>query len=332
MVVQKTVEKAVGDWLHFVGVRGLLPEVVVAFSGGRDSTVLLHALKQVSASVELHLEAWHVNHQLQVESTDWALYCAHVCAKWDIVFKVFSVNIEQKAGESLEALARGARYQVFSDHMAANSILVTAHHQQDNAETFLHHALRGSGIRGLRGIAPWKAFGADAFLARPLLNVSTEEISAYAAEQGLTWITDPSNQDQRFTRNFIRHEILPVLQSRYPAAVSCLARTIGHAREAEELLALFAKQDLQNMEMNTPLGPALKVVLLLEKTLAQQKNVLRYWLKTHHVLPPEASRLDEFIRQLKEAKADKHPSLSCGGGLLKKINRKTLLLSDLLSC
>jgi tRNA(Ile)-lysidine synthase len=132
----------------------------------------------------------------------------------------------------------------------------------------------------------------------------------------LDWISDPSNQNQRFSRNFIRHEVLPVMTQYYSAAVACVSRTIRHCREAEELLEILAQQDLAEMEIKTPYGNALSVEIFLRKTIAQQKNVLRVWLKIQNILPPEDSRLSEFLRQLRAAKADKHPTLPCGEWIL----------------
>ena len=341
--LKKTLLDTLAAWLNtppfLKGGRGDFSGIAVAFSGGRDSTVLLHALnalfqvgarhdspekvgarhdspEKVGARHDSPIEAWHVNHQLQPEASSWAEHCAAFCAHYNIPFRSFAVKIEQKSGDSLEALARTARYRVFKEQAAPGSVIVTAHHQQDNVETFLHHALRGAGVRGLRAIAPWKSLGQESFLARPLLEISTEQIAAYALEHGLTWIIDPSNQNQKFSRNFIRHEVLPSMQQHYPAAVACLSRTVRHCREAEDLLELLAQQDLAQMTIKTPYGSALRLEIFLEKTCSQQKNALRYWLKIQDILPPEDLQLSEFLRQLREAHCDKHPSLPCGEWIL----------------
>jgi tRNA(Ile)-lysidine synthase len=150
--MKKTLLDTLTDWLD-------------AISGGRDSTVLLHSLNHLKkkSKKSFSLEAWHVNHQLQPEAMAWVKQCANFCIEQNIPFRFFEVTVGEKRGESLEAAARMARYQVFLDNISPHNILVTAHHQQDNVETFLHHALRGAGVRGLRGIAPWKPFGDQSF-------------------------------------------------------------------------------------------------------------------------------------------------------------------------
>ena len=191
--------------------------LVVAYSGGMDSHVLLHALVDLRQRHGWRLRAIHIDHNLQPAAADWAAHCAGVCKELAVPLAVERVSVTQVAGDGLEQAARRARYQALVRQLTAGEVLLTAHHRDDQAETLLLQLLRGSGVRGLAAMAPLTERGGSR-LARPLLRWGRAALAEYARSMALNYINDPSNGDAAFARNFLRHEILPVLASRWPNA------------------------------------------------------------------------------------------------------------------
>jgi len=185
----------------------------VAFSGGIDSHVLLDAMATLRPQLSATLNAVHVNHGLNAKAAQWAAHAVSVCELLDIPCHVFNVNASAKKGESPEAAARDARYHTFSALIEAGDVLLTAHHREDQAETLLLQLVRGAGPHGLAAMPLSRSFS-NGQLARPLLAVEQALINDYAAEKALLWVEDPSNQELGFERNFLRHEVMPILK--YP--------------------------------------------------------------------------------------------------------------------
>ena len=183
----------------------------IAYSGGLDSTALLHSMH----SIELPIHAVYVNHHLQKESDDWQHYCEKQCKQWEIPFSVLHAEILKKPQQSLEELARNTRYELLGNLLTDNEALITAHHQDDVVETMLLQLLRGSGPSGLAAMPECKQLTVGLHL-RPLLKITREQIKNYAREYQLNWIEDPSNQDNRFDRNYVRNEVMPKLIARWP--------------------------------------------------------------------------------------------------------------------
>ena len=296
----------VGD---FVAARTATDEpLALGLSGGCDSLVLLHLL--ASLGLGQRLSAIHVHHGLSPNADTWANFCAEFCARLDISLDVQSVTVNLKSGQGIEAAARQARYAAFSN-CAAPTILL-AHHQGDQAETLLFNLLRGAGVAGAAGMADERRHG-DIRILRPLLNVPRSALEAYAVANQLSWIEDESNTDTRFTRNFLRHDVLTVISQRFPAAEQNLAQAAGHFSEAAVLLDALAEEDWQmardvetlNLRRLRPLGAA------------RIKNLLRYRLRQMAWQTPVATRLDEFVRQLLSAAPDRHPELKLDKGLMR---------------
>jgi len=255
----------------------------VAFSGGCDSHVLLHVLFSLSKSEmktnlgELKIAAVHVHHGLQDSADSWSKHCEQVCINLDVEYKLLKVNATPKSGQSPEAAAREARYNAIADFIPENDILLVAHHQDDQAETLLLQLIRGAGPRGLSAMPKMKLLG-DNRVLRPFLNISQQVILEYAAKHDLHWIDDPSNTDTRYDRNRIRHEVLPVLQQRWPSVSKTLARVSQHQAEAVECLRELAEVDWQQtFDKNTQRG--LSISKLQSLSIARQKNLLRYWIE-----------------------------------------------------
>lgn len=281
----------------------------VAYSGGLDSTVLLHFLKQQHYPVH----AIHINHQLQSQSTQWAEHCVQQCKAWNIPCTVKTVDVNKQVGESLEAAAREARYAVFKEILAENTIICTAHHQDDQAETLLLQLLRGSGVAGLAAM-PVNASLGKGYLVRPFLSVSRASLHEYAINQGLKWIEDPSNEKTEFDRNYIRHEVMPVLQKRWPGATQTLSRSAEHCAQASDLITECAKQDYAVASLQNTLS--IHACLLLSE--ARQKQLLRYWLVKQGFSLPSTAQLQQLSDQLLNSREDAEPLIRWGNVVVRR--------------
>ncbi len=271
---------------------------VVGFSGGLDSTVLLHAASSLARDANLELSALHVHHGLSASADVWANACLQVCQKLGIPLTILRVNIPQKTGEGVEASARRVRHKALAGHPA--DWILLAHHADDQAETVLHNLLRGAGVRG-SGAMP----ESRGRVLRPLLSLPRDELLAYARSHRLVWVEDDSNADSRYTRNFLRHEILPLITPRFPRAREQLAAAAFRFREADSLLEDLAVLDLGNSPSEFPLP----LTLFRELPDSRARNLLRAMLTWHHVQPPDERRMNEFVRQLRTAGNDRHPRI-----------------------
>ena len=201
---------------------------VIAYSGGLDSTALAHALsclkREHAHFAETPVVAIYIDHQLQPESSSWSEQCAENAAEFGIEFQSLSVTVQLESGKGPEASARDARYSALHATLYGGDWLLSAHHREDQAETLLLNLIRGSGPAGVAGIGDVRRFG-PGWLVRPMLNVNRADILQYAIDHELKWVEDPSNADRRFDRNFLRHEVLPRLRSRWPDIAARLQRS-----------------------------------------------------------------------------------------------------------
>jgi tRNA(Ile)-lysidine synthase len=270
-------------------------KLCLAFSGGLDSCVLLSALLHAQKKLNFELNAMHVHHGLSPNADAWADFCVESCKVLKVPLQVVHVKVDKKAGLGIEAAARQARYQALLNYDA--DFIVLAHHQDDQAETFLLQLLRGAGVKGLSAMA---AFDAKRRLLRPLLDVCRAEIEAYASDAKLKWVEDESNQDIHYDRNFIRHELTPVLKQRFPSFQTALARSASHMAEASSLL-----DDLATLDAETCIQDSrLNLLGLAKLSEARAKNLMRWWLTGLGFSLPSKERLDEILQQLLHAKAD----------------------------
>ncbi|MEN9847337.1 MAG: hypothetical protein RL368_77, partial [Pseudomonadota bacterium] len=195
----------------------------VAYSGGLDSHVLLHALAKLRTHCTAHLHAVHIHHGLNPRADEWAKHCQQVCADLGIPSTVHAIHIPRNTGASLEALARDARYAALKSIIGEGEVCFTAHHGDDQAETVLLQLFRGAGVAGLSAM-PRSAPLGNGWQVRPLLNYSRTQLQHYATTQQLHWIEDDSNLDLRFDRNFLRHAVLPILRQRWGSLSPTLQR------------------------------------------------------------------------------------------------------------
>ena len=278
----------------------------VALSGGLDSTVLLHRL---TAQRTPRLHAVHVHHGLQKAADDWVRHCRALCRALDVPLTVKRVRIPPRAPEGPEAVARAARHAALRSVLKAGDVLALAHHRDDQAETVLLRALRGSGVAGLAAMREWAPP-----LWRPLLNTPRAELRAYAETHGLRWIEDPHNQDPRYARSWLRAQLLPMLRERWPQADEALARLARHAAEAQELLDERAAADLAAVQ----LAPRqLSASGLRALSPARRHNLLRHWLAGEGEAP-DSAWLGRFETELLNAKPDASPRLAHGTGELRR--------------
>lgn len=259
----------------------------IAFSGGLDSTVLLHLLAHLARHHSLPaLSAIHIHHGLQAAADAWPEHCQSVCDTLGVSLQVIRVSVQP--GASLERAAREARYAAFMSLTEADDVLLTAQHRDDQAETLLFRLMRGAGVRGLSAMPAQRPLGQGTLL-RPLLDVTRAELEAYARAHQLHWIEDPSNEDRQFSRNYLRHQVLPLLTARWPQAQASMARSAAHLREAQGLLDELAQLDLA--QAATPSGfpwldlPSLELVPLANLSAARQRNALSHWLEPLTRLP-----------------------------------------------
>jgi tRNA(Ile)-lysidine synthase len=295
---------------------------VVAFSGGLDSSVLAHAI----AGADVPVVAVHINHGLQAESEDWARHCEEFAVSLGIEFHGHTVRVQLESGKGPEASARDARYAALHAEVHSGDWLLSAHHREDQAETLLLNLVRGSGPAGIAGIGAVRRFGAG-WLVRPLLDFDRAELEAYAQRHSIRWIDDPSNADKRFDRNFLRHDILPRLKTRWPDIARRLQRSALLSGEASGLLVDLAKIDLEALG-----GQAgrLPVQDLLDLPRDRRKNLIRYALRARGLTVPTALQLDTILDDVLRAREDAQPQVRWSGGSARRYRGALYLLPDTL--
>lgn len=298
--------------------------LIVALSGGRDSTVLLHAMTRLRARLAPALAAIHLDHALQPASAGWAAACAARCAAYGV--PLISARLDQRpgVGDSIEAWARAARYAFFGQALGPQDLLITAHHQDDNAETFLLNALRGSGPAGLRGIASLRPLGRG-WLGRPLLAIDATRIARYAEAQKLMWDVDPMNASLRLSRAFLRDQVLPLLRQHWPAASRALARTAARQRTAVKVNDAFADRLLDTV---VPRGATtLPLHAVQDLTPDLQATVLRRWIARAALPIPDSTHVERMQTCVLGARADRIPTVTWKGACLKRYRGTLYLLA-----
>ncbi len=300
----------------------------VAFSGGMDSTVLLHAMARLAQSHCLPpLRAIYIHHGLQEAAEAWPAHCQRVCDELQVPLRIISVAVAATA--SVEQAARTARYAAFVEQLDADEVLLMAQHQDDQIETLLFRLMRGTGVAGLRGIPLTRALSCGQVL-RPLLGISQQHILEYAQQHQLQWVEDPSNGTDDFDRNYLRHQVVPALKARWPQMQQNMQRTAQHMGEAQELLDELAAQDLQRAQIEPALAwlhvPCVNLDVLRELSVLRQKNLLRYWLAPLTLLPDTAHWVG--WDSLRDAQVDAQPIWRLHNGALWRSQRRVYWLSD----
>jgi len=253
---------------------------VIAYSGGVDSRVMLEVL----ASIKPHgkeLIAVHVNHGLYEKAEDWENKAIEVATKHNVPMFIERLNMQHSS--AIEENARDLRYEALNKYVEEGDFVFTGHHKNDNTETILFRLFRGTGLNGLSGIPETRPFGKGNLL-RPILNLSRKDIELFAKENDLTHVEDPSNKDSKYTRNFIRNEVLPLLETRWNRVVENVNALAKKANEAESLLQEIAKEDLENMQdinKNYSTAPCINMEKLLSLSSSRAKNALFYFVNEH---------------------------------------------------
>lgn len=287
---------------EFLAGQSDLSKLTVAYSGGLDSHVLLHLIAELpQLRPDIQIRALHINHRLQTQSDEWAEHAAETAQSLGVPISVVPVDIESSHQDGPEAAARLARYSAFSEHLEPGEHIMLAQHADDQAETFILQALRGSGPDGLASI-PKKRVFSKGFMSRPLLACTREQLQAYASQHDLNPIHDPSNDDRRFDRNFLRHEILPKLKTRWPAATRTLARSANRCSAASQTLLGLAQEDLRQVRLRGVSELSVSEI----KTLPRERayNALRLWVRQSGLRMPRLQDLAEVYRQLVTSRPD----------------------------
>ncbi len=298
--------------------------VFVAYSGGLDSSVLLHLL--LSEPRDWEILPWHVNHGLVEVAEQMELFCAEQARRLGLELRIDRLQLAE-LNSNVEAEARRQRYRLFRQHGRAGDCILTAHHANDQAETFLLNALRGSGVAGLRGIARQRPLG-EATLIRPLLSYSREQLEAYAAEHEIAWFNDPSNQSLRYDRNYLRHEIVPLLKTRWPGLVQALSTSSEIQSETQQLLDEVATLDYQTLAATGSDDHAtLDLGGLMSLSEPRRKNLLRYWIANAGFAAMPQARLQELLLQL-HARADAQPEICMPDYSVRVYDQRLFLVTD----
>lgn len=298
------------DLIPALPTREAHPRFIVAYSGGLDSTVLLHALASIDAS---RVQAVHVHHGLQASADHWAEHCARFAARLAVPFTLLKAALPARDDAGPEAAARAARYALLGSVMSAGDCLVTAHHREDQAETVLLRLLRGSGVHGLAAMREWSTVDGKP-LWRPLLDLPRERLRCHAEQHRLDWVEDSHNHDPRYARSWLRGEALPLLRQRWPQADASLARTAALAGEAVELLDELAREDATTATH----GRALRASAAAALSPARRHNLIRHWLRGQGFEVPSADLCQRVDAELLQAALDAEPILRWPGCELRR--------------
>ncbi|MEZ8040517.1 tRNA lysidine(34) synthetase TilS [Vibrio sp. 1F263] len=298
--------------------------LVVAFSGGVDSRVLLELAAQYAKSHHIECCAVHVHHGLSKNADLWAEQCQTWCDALSVSLAVERVSLDINNGESVEKLARDARYQAFQQHIRQGDVLVTGQHIDDQLETFLLALKRGSGPKGLSSMAKVMSFG-EAFIVRPLLSVTRLDIEASAHDMGLTWVEDESNQDLRFDRNFIRHQVTPTLTERWPSFRESVCRSAQLCAEQESLLDELLESHLQQALGDSQ---SLSIEALFQHSDLLRARLIRMWLSHCKQPMPSQKQLKLIWDEVACAQADANPKLVLNDVEVRRFNYQLYLVEE----
>ncbi len=302
--------------------------LIVGYSGGVDSQVLLH-LCASQATLTNKILAVYVHHGLQAAADDWERHCAEQADRLGVDFLSIKVNAHPDSGESPEAAARRARYAALEPLLNDGDALLLAQHREDQMETLLLQLFRGAGVQGLAAMPVDAPFGRGVML-RPLLDVGKQAILDYAEQHGLRWVDDPSNLNSDYDRNFLRNQIVPLLKQRWPALDKTVARSAGLCGETQLLVKSWTQEALTRLV--EPDSRALRLDALRLYAAAQRRGLLREWLAGHGLQPPSRALLETMELQLLAARDDAEPQIELQGRILKKYrNRLYCLRPDVFS-
>lgn len=304
--------------LQAKGERGaLLPPdaaVCVAFSGGLDSTVLLHSFARLARESERYrVRAVHIDHGLHTDSALWREHCEREARALHVEFTSIRVDVTGIDELGLEAAARDARYDAFAKELRPGEYLLVGHHADDQLETVLLALMRGAGVLGLSAMQVYEPFARGALL-RPLWDFTRAELEAWARAEGLQWLTDPSNDNHALDRNFIRHRVASALRERWPAAAQTALRSTQHLQEAWRTLEQLAAIDAEAAVSDDCLSVSRLVLLNPER----RRNLLRYWIRRRGARAPSTRKLAGIEHDMLAASADRMPCVAWDGWEMRR--------------
>jgi len=298
-------------------------EILLGFSGGLDSSVLLHLLAQIQTQLHFKLKAIHVHHGLSSSADDWLNFCKQKCKLLDIEFYDVKVKINDKSTLGIEGEARELRYEAIRKKQ--KGVVALGHHQNDQVETLMLQLLRGSGLKGLAGMPE---FDEKRKFWRPMLNLKKELIEKYASENNIEYIEDESNEDINFDRNFIRKKVLPLIESRYPASIETISRSAANISEGHQINELLALDDSKNVMSDD--GSHLLIENLNKLPNLRAINLIRWWLSFNGLLMPSKKNVEELFRQVKLIKKDTSLNLKISNDRsIRAFDDKLLIVSIL---
>lgn len=321
--------------------------LLIGLSGGIDSIVLLHLLASLRDNEKFEslpyfcsvsrnkkqnrekpplfpLRAIHIHHGLSPNADNWQHFCQSYCQRLDVPFLTCNIKLDHRQA-SLEHQARQLRYQAIAKQMLANEILLTAHHRNDQVETFFLALKRGSGVQGLSSMAEFSQLNGIP-IYRPLLDVSRCQIESYAKAQGLSWVEDESNNDSHYERNFLRHEVLPILQQRWQSFDRAVARTASLCAEQQALIEeLITPRFLENFSSK---DLSFDVANFNDISPAQQRVLLRMWLQHLKQPMPSQVQLSKIQNEIIAAGADRNPSLKLGDSVVRRFQQRLFLTAE----
>ena len=282
-------------------------QFLVAYSGGSDSTALLYFADKMAKKYELEIKAIHVNHNLNSDSIDWENHCKNFCEKLNIPIIIKSINIVLKSGESIEERAREERYKIISSYTNNKTIMMTAHHADDQAETFLLQLFRGSGVKGLSSMPDYKKTQ-NGYHFRPFLNISKNTLTKIVNFKNLKYVIDSSNDNTKFSRNFIRKEILPKIKEKWPSYSNIMLRVANNLSDADKLNTDLAKIDIQSFLLDD-----FNKISTDVKNLDDYRfnNVIRFWIKKNNFRMPSLEQINSIYLNVLNAGNNKTPFFSC---------------------
>lgn len=300
--------------------------LTVALSGGVDSVVLLHLCKTYLESLDsnqsIPVEAIYVNHGLSENAQDWQQFCGQLCLSLNIPFKTKRVNVQPKPRQSLEALARDARYQALDELAEQGNLILLGQHADDQLETFLLRLKRGSGLAGLSAMQDTVRLSSGRQCIRPLLNISREDIEAFARTFSLAHIEDESNQDDKFDRNFLRNQIIPPLKKRFNGFLKSTLRSIELLQQQQALIDEISQADLLLCEDQNDVPATLKLNELKQFSELRQSNVVRAWLSDLGVVMPSKAQMLQILTQSLESREDAQMQVQLSKGAIRRYRDK----------
>lgn len=310
--------------------------VIVALSGGLDSSVLLHATNRLKESLpNLKVSAVHVHHGLSDNADTWDAHCETLCSRLAVPYRRLTVDARAATGESPEEKARDCRYQALASVLGKGECLLSAHHQDDQAETLLLQLLRGAGPRGLAAMPAICVLGRGR-LVRPLLGFSRRQLHDYARGHGITWVDDDSNADTSLDRNFLRHQVVPTLKQRWPAMAVTLSRSAGHIAESAALLDELAAIDLAQCQGSGAADRSggagvsgLDIIALGQLHSPRQRNLLRYWLRQQDLPVPQSQQMEHILTDVLQARPDRTPCVQWSGAEVRRYRERLFAMAPL---